>query len=141
MRFDSVSGIFYALNSWGITTINRRFRDGLGALFLCEVKNMLCEFDNCKKMAKATKLSKRLIRLADNLGLFDVGYSGDYLTIAEDATTCIKPFARIKRTNFGKIGVFKWTRVDHETTWYDFASQADAFLDAISWINACSRNT
>lgn len=96
---------------------------------------MLCEFDNCKKLAKATKLSKRFIRLVDNLG-FDVGYSGDYLTIAEDATTCLKPFARIKRTNFGKIGVFKWDGIDHETTWYNPGEQAEAFCDALAWVNS-----
>lgn len=101
---------------------------------------MLCKFDNCKKMAKATKLSKRFIRLVNNLGLFDVGYFGGYLTIAEDATTCLKPFVRIKRTNFGKIGVFKWDRVDHETTWYgtDAKSQAEAFCDALAWVNSRS---
>lgn len=95
---------------------------------------MLCEFDNIKKMAKATKLSKRLIRLVDNLG-FDVGYFGNYLTIAEDATTCRKPYARIKRTNFGKIGVFKWDGIDHETTWYNPDAQAEAFCDALAWVN------
>lgn len=99
---------------------------------------MFCmmKFDNCKKMAKATKLSKRFIRLVNSLGLFDVGYYGDYLTIAEDATTCLKPYARIKRTEYGKIGVFKWDGIDHETTWYESDAQAEAFWDALAWVNS-----
>lgn len=99
---------------------------------------MFCmmKFDNCKKLSKATKLSKRVIRLVDSLDCFDVGYNGNALSIAVDAHNITKPFVRIYRTDFGKIHVAKWDDTDHKSAWYktDVKSQAEALLDAIAWL-------
>lgn len=103
---------------------------------------MFCmmKFDNCKKLSKATKLSKRIIRLVDSLDCFDVGYQNNSLSIAVDANDILKPYARIHRADFGEIQVSLWHHGhdDHKTIWYkgtDVKSQAEAILDAIAWLN------
>ena len=98
---------------------------------------MLIKFDNCKKLSKVTKLSKRLIQTVNNIGLFDVGYREDYyadsLVIATDESP-INPYVVIHRTDWGKIAVHKWHGANHETTWYNTESQNYAFIDAITWM-------
>ena len=100
---------------------------------------MLCimKFDNCKKLSKITKLSKRMIRTVDSLDMFDVGYDNDSLVIAIDACDIYQSHVYIHRTTFGMIAVHKWHGIDHESTWYDAdaKSQAEAFWDALAWVN------
>lgn len=97
---------------------------------------MFCfvKYGNCKKLSKITKLSKRMIRTVDSLELFDVGYRNHDLVIAVDAHSILSAHANIHRTDFGEIAVFKWHGSNHETSW--FKSQAEAFLDALAWVNS-----
>lgn len=101
---------------------------------------MFCfvKYDNCKKLSKITKLSKRMIRTVDSLDLFDVGYRNHDLVIAVDAHSILSAHANIHRTDFGMIAVHKWCGSDYESTWYgkDAKSQAEAFLDALAWVNS-----
>lgn len=100
---------------------------------------MFCfvKYDNCKKLSKITKLSKRMIRTVDSLELFDVGYHNHDLVIAADAHSILSAHVYIHRTDFGMIAVHKWCGIDHESTWYntDAKSQAEAFWDALAWVN------
>ena len=77
-----------------------------------------------------------MIHTVDSLDLFDVGYRNHDLVIAVDAHSILSAHVNIHRTDFGMIAVHKWCGSNHESTWYDADAQAEAFLDALAWVNS-----
>lgn len=88
------------------------------------------KFDNVKKIAKVTKLSKRNIRFADGFN-FDVGYRGHDLAVAINSDDITRPHVDIRRTTSG-YGVFHFGGDEAPTKW--FYTQDMAVLSALMWL-------
>lgn len=95
------------------------------------------DYDNCKKVAKATKISKRLVRMADSFP-YDLGFDGRKLIIATDGDNIFAPHVTIGRILFTKeYMVMRWKKADYEAVFYK--SPAEAILDSVSWLSAVTR--
>lgn len=95
------------------------------------------EYDNCKKVAKATKISKRLVRMADAFP-YDLGFDGRKLIIATDGDDIFRPHVTIGRILITKeYFVMRWNRADYEAVCY--TSATEAILDSLSWLSAVTR--
>jgi hypothetical protein len=96
------------------------------------------KFENVKKLAKTTRLSKRMIRMVDNLGLYDVGIRLNELCIGYDAAMILEPHLTISRTTLG-IRVFTVDYDDEGMKNRYFESQSEAFMYALMWLSERGR--
>lgn len=95
-------------------------------------------FDNVKKLAKVTKLSKRMIRFADGLG-YDVGIKDHELCIAFDAEDIMKPHVDIRRRGDSyRIFMVNYNSDDYYV-FKHFENQSDAFMYALMWLSEIRR--
>lgn len=97
------------------------------------------KFENVKKLAKVTRLNKRMIRMVDNLGLYDVGVRVNELCVAFNAAMILEPHLTISRTSLG-IKVFT-VDYDNDKRFENqyFKSQSEAFMYALTWLSERGR--
>lgn len=98
------------------------------------------EFDNVKKIAKVTRLSKRLIRFADGLD-YDLGLNGKALCIATDADEISLPHVEIERKDYGerfRVYMINFSKGCLEFKYFD--NQSEAFMFALMWLSEQRRS-
>lgn len=96
---------------------------------------MFCfvKYDNCKKLSKVTKIRKSLIKIVDNMSLYDVGYIyGEYLIISKDADDIDLPHVLIKRMRWGEIVVHRCKSGVVNSVFYE--DQPKAIFFALEWL-------